>query len=284
MTVPPLQFYVWRRPTLRGRTCNRYTESRRVGQHRPDRPRRCAPSLARAAGFRGRAAHLYRRRGARGARSHHPQQAAHRRARITSSRRRRAAPRSSIASRTIPSLAECEVRVIAHDSALQPRRACGADRAGKASAVARGRAARRRSISAARAARRACASARASRCWSTATPRRSSTCPPSARRCVSTNVLKPNQRVRVTFTDSKGAIRCNGAIAWASFEMPKGQPTRYRAGIDLTGADPRVARRIRGPQQDERSSTQSVPRVRSRSSRSPPIRLVRAPESPIVRA
>lgn len=50
---------------------------------------------------------------------------------------------------------------------------------------------------------------------------------------VSPTVLKPNQRVRVTMGDGKAAIRCSGAIAWAAFEMPKGMPTRYRAGIDF---------------------------------------------------
>ncbi len=49
---------------------------------------------------------------------------------------------------------------------------------------------------------------------------------------VSPTVLKPNQRVRVIMGDGKAAIRCSGAIAWAAFEMPKGMPTRYRAGID----------------------------------------------------
>lgn len=49
---------------------------------------------------------------------------------------------------------------------------------------------------------------------------------------VSPTVLKPNQRVRVTMGDGKAAIRCSGAVAWAAFEMPKGMPTRYRAGID----------------------------------------------------
>jgi hypothetical protein len=49
---------------------------------------------------------------------------------------------------------------------------------------------------------------------------------------VSPTVLKPNQRVRITFGDGKAAIRCAGAIAWAAFEMPKGMATRYRAGID----------------------------------------------------
>ena len=49
---------------------------------------------------------------------------------------------------------------------------------------------------------------------------------------VSPTVLKPNQRVRVTLGDGKTAIRCSGAVAWAAFEMPKGLPTRYRAGLD----------------------------------------------------
>ena len=50
---------------------------------------------------------------------------------------------------------------------------------------------------------------------------------------VSPTVLKPNQRVRVVLGEGKGAVKCSGAIAWAAFEMPKGMPTRYRAGIDF---------------------------------------------------
>lgn len=49
---------------------------------------------------------------------------------------------------------------------------------------------------------------------------------------VSPTVLKPNQRVRVVMGDGKTAVKCSGAVAWASFEMPKGVATRYRAGID----------------------------------------------------
>jgi len=56
---------------------------------------------------------------------------------------------------------------------------------------------------------------------------------------LSPKMLKPNQRVRMAFHDGKAIIRCNGMIVWASFEMPKGQPTRYRAGIDLTTDDSR---------------------------------------------
>ena len=39
-------------------------------------------------------------------------------------------------------------------------------------------------------------------------------------------VLRPNQRVRLTFNDAKGAVRCHGSIAWASLELPKGLPPR----------------------------------------------------------
>ncbi len=49
---------------------------------------------------------------------------------------------------------------------------------------------------------------------------------------VSPTVLKPNQRVRIIMGEGKAAVRCSGAIAWAAFEMPKGMPTRYRAGVD----------------------------------------------------
>ena len=55
---------------------------------------------------------------------------------------------------------------------------------------------------------------------------------------LSPTVLKPNQRVRVVMGDGKAAVKCAGNIAWASFEMPKGVATRYRAGIDFgTNAD-----------------------------------------------
>lgn len=49
---------------------------------------------------------------------------------------------------------------------------------------------------------------------------------------VSPTVLKPNQRVRVVLGDGKSVVKRSGAVAWAAFEMPKGMPTRYRAGID----------------------------------------------------
>ena len=50
-------------------------------------------------------------------------------------------------------------------------------------------------------------------------------------------MLKPNQRVRLIMGDGKRAVRCNGSVAWASFEMPKGLPPRYRAGMDFVAPD-----------------------------------------------
>ena len=54
---------------------------------------------------------------------------------------------------------------------------------------------------------------------------------------VSKSVLKPNQRVRLVFGDGVAAIRCNGSITWAAFEMPKGSSPQYRAGIDFVVVD-----------------------------------------------
>lgn len=54
-------------------------------------------------------------------------------------------------------------------------------------------------------------------------------------------VLRPNQRVRLLLpegiTDAKKVLRCQGSVVWASFEMPAGQPPRYRAGLRLSGVD-----------------------------------------------
>ncbi len=54
---------------------------------------------------------------------------------------------------------------------------------------------------------------------------------------VSKTVLKPNQRVRLVFGDGASAIRCNGSITWAAFEMPKGSSPQYRAGVDFIVVD-----------------------------------------------
>ena len=45
--------------------------------------------------------------------------------------------------------------------------------------------------------------------------------------------LRPQQRVRMILADDVGVVKFNAAVAWASFEIPKGVP-RYRAGIEFT--------------------------------------------------
>lgn len=53
---------------------------------------------------------------------------------------------------------------------------------------------------------------------------------------VSPTILRPNQRIRIALPDSKSRMRFSAAVAWASFEIPKGV-TRYRAGIEFFDAD-----------------------------------------------
>jgi hypothetical protein len=53
---------------------------------------------------------------------------------------------------------------------------------------------------------------------------------------VSTTILRPNQRLRMSLPDLTRPIRFSAGVAWASFEMPKGGP-RYRAGIEFFDAD-----------------------------------------------
>lgn len=50
---------------------------------------------------------------------------------------------------------------------------------------------------------------------------------------LSPRALKPNQRVRLAFTDGERILRCNASVVWATFEMPKGQPPAYRAGLEM---------------------------------------------------
>jgi hypothetical protein len=53
---------------------------------------------------------------------------------------------------------------------------------------------------------------------------------------VSSTILKPNQRVRISMGEGSKPLRFNGAVAWASFELGKTGP-RYRAGIEFFDAD-----------------------------------------------
>jgi hypothetical protein len=48
--------------------------------------------------------------------------------------------------------------------------------------------------------------------------------------------LRPNQRVRVTLPNRPKTIRTSAVVAWAAFEIPKGG-VRYRAGVEFLDAD-----------------------------------------------
>jgi hypothetical protein len=55
---------------------------------------------------------------------------------------------------------------------------------------------------------------------------------------LSSTILRPNQKVRVSIPNDEFVMRFRGAVAWAKFELP--QPSaapRYRAGVEFTDAD-----------------------------------------------
>jgi hypothetical protein len=53
---------------------------------------------------------------------------------------------------------------------------------------------------------------------------------------VSPTPLKPAQVIRVVLADNLGHAKFTAAVAWSSFEIPKGV-SRYRAGIEFKGAE-----------------------------------------------
>jgi hypothetical protein len=57
---------------------------------------------------------------------------------------------------------------------------------------------------------------------------------------LSTPVLKPNQRVRMSLADDHGTTRFNASIVWATFEIPPKVAPRYRAGLEFLDADTRI--------------------------------------------
>jgi PilZ domain len=67
---------------------------------------------------------------------------------------------------------------------------------------------------------------------------------------VSWEVLKPNQRIRVTLEVSTAAPRLQASVAWASYEMPRAMEPHYRAGVEFRDADPATVQnfyaRLRG--------------------------------------
>ena len=55
---------------------------------------------------------------------------------------------------------------------------------------------------------------------------------------VSSTILRPNQKVRVSIPNEEFVMRFRGAVAWAKFELaPAGNPPHYRAGVEFVDAD-----------------------------------------------
>lgn len=55
---------------------------------------------------------------------------------------------------------------------------------------------------------------------------------------VSSTILRPNQKVRVSIPNEDFVMRFRGAVAWAKFELPEASaPPRYRAGVEFIDAD-----------------------------------------------
>ncbi|MFN7979496.1 MAG: hypothetical protein U0P30_15275 [Vicinamibacterales bacterium] len=128
-----------------------------------------------------------------------------------------------------PTLAECEVRVVAHDAGPRPsgvRRPASPDAPAPVTPLQQGvRRAPRVRI------------AEGTEVLVDGDPAQLLDLSILGAQVVAPFALKPNQRVRVSFSDGNGIVRCVGSVAWASFEMPKNMPTRYRAGIEFSGAN-----------------------------------------------
>lgn len=55
---------------------------------------------------------------------------------------------------------------------------------------------------------------------------------------LSSSVLRPNQRVRVSMVDGRVTLRFQATIVWARFELGHGElGPRYRAGLEFSGAE-----------------------------------------------
>ena len=55
---------------------------------------------------------------------------------------------------------------------------------------------------------------------------------------LSTTILRPNQKVRVSVPNDDVVMRFRGTVAWAKFELPKPTaPPVYRAGVEFLDAD-----------------------------------------------
>ena len=55
---------------------------------------------------------------------------------------------------------------------------------------------------------------------------------------LSSTILRPNQKVRVSIPNEDFVMRFRGSVAWAKFELPQlAEAPRYRAGVEFTDAD-----------------------------------------------
>ena len=61
---------------------------------------------------------------------------------------------------------------------------------------------------------------------------------PYGAQVVSTTVLRPNQKVRISLPSDDFVMRFRGTVVWAQFELT--QVPQYRAGIEFTDADARA--------------------------------------------
>jgi hypothetical protein len=50
-------------------------------------------------------------------------------------------------------------------------------------------------------------------------------------------IVKPNQRIKISLEDASGPLQCNASVAWTSKEKAD-TGTRYRAGVEFSDADP----------------------------------------------
>ena len=58
---------------------------------------------------------------------------------------------------------------------------------------------------------------------------------------LSSTILRPNQKVRVTLPNDDVVMRFKGAVAWAKFELPKPPDAPvYRAGVEFLDSNPGI--------------------------------------------
>jgi hypothetical protein len=54
---------------------------------------------------------------------------------------------------------------------------------------------------------------------------------------ISSSVLKPSQKLRMSMADDQATLSFSATVAWASFEMAPEGGARYRAGLEFVDAD-----------------------------------------------